>query len=30
MQQYIVKGDGLKAERNHTLQLAVTYNLDFR
>jgi hypothetical protein len=30
MQQYIVKGDGLKAERNHTLQLALTYNLDFR
>jgi hypothetical protein len=30
MQQYLVKGDGLKAERNHTLQLAVTYNLDFR
>lgn len=29
MQQFIVKGDGLKAERNHTLQLVLTYNFDF-
>lgn len=29
MQQYIVKGDGLQAERNHTVQLAFTYNLNW-
>jgi hypothetical protein len=30
LNQYIVKTDGIKAERNHTLQVALTYNLDFR
>ncbi len=30
MNQFIIKGDGLKAERNHTLQVSVTYNADFR
>lgn len=30
MQQFIVKADALKAERNHTLQLALTYHFDFR
>lgn len=30
MQQYVVKGDGLEAERNHTLQISLTYNADFR
>lgn len=30
LNQYIVKTDGIKAERNHTLQIGVTYNLDFR
>jgi hypothetical protein len=30
MQQTVVKNDGFKIERNHTLQLAVTYNFDFR
>lgn len=30
MQQFIVKGDALKAERNHTLQLALTYHFDLR
>lgn len=29
LNQYIVKTDGIKAERNHTLQLGITYNLDF-
>ena len=29
LNQYIVKTDGIKAERNHTLQIGVTYNLDF-
>lgn len=28
MNQYVVKSDGVKAERNHTLQIGVTYNLD--
>lgn len=28
LNQYIVKTDGIKAERNHTLQIGVTYNLD--
>lgn len=30
LNQYIVKTDAVKAERNHTLQVGVTYNLDFR
>jgi hypothetical protein len=30
MNQYIVKPDGIQAERNHTLQVGLTYNLDFR
>ncbi|MDL5048764.1 DUF2490 domain-containing protein [Oscillatoria amoena NRMC-F 0135] len=30
MNQFIVKGDGLRAERNHTLQISLTYNADFR
>jgi hypothetical protein len=30
LQQFIVKSDGLKAERNHTLQLALFYNFDWR
>ncbi len=30
MQQLIVKGNGWQEELNNTLQLAVTYNLDFR
>lgn len=30
LNQYIVKKDGIQAERNHTLQAAITYNLDFR
>jgi hypothetical protein len=29
LNQYIVKTDGIKAERNHTIQIGVTYNLDF-
>jgi hypothetical protein len=29
LNQYIVKKDGIQAERNHTLQVGVTYNLDF-
>jgi hypothetical protein len=29
LNQYVVKADGIKAERNHTLQVGVTYNLDF-
>jgi hypothetical protein len=28
LNQYVVKTDGIKAERNHTLQLGITYNLD--
>lgn len=28
LNQYIVKADGIKAERNHTLQIGITYNLD--
>lgn len=28
LNQYIIKADGIKAERNHTLQIGVTYNLD--
>ena len=30
LNQYIVKPDGIKAERNHTLQVGLTYNVDFR
>ena len=30
LNQYIVKKDGIQAERNHTLQAAITYNLDWR
>lgn len=30
LNQYIVKTDGVKAERNHTLQFGLTYNLDLR
>lgn len=30
LNQYIVKKDGIQAERNHTLQVSLTYNLDFR
>jgi hypothetical protein len=30
LNQYIVKTDGIKAERNHTLQIGVTYNVDLR
>jgi hypothetical protein len=30
LNQYIVKKDGLQAERNHTLQVGITYYLDFR
>ena len=29
LNQYVVKADGIKSERNHTLQVGVTYNLDF-
>lgn len=29
LNQFVVKTDGIKAERNHTLQIGVTYNLDF-
>lgn len=29
LNQYIVKSDGIKAERNHTIQIAVSYNIDF-
>ena len=29
LNQYVVKADGINAERNHTLQLGLTYNLDF-
>lgn len=28
--QTVIKNDGFRAERNHTLQLALTYNFDFR
>jgi hypothetical protein len=30
LNQFVVKTDGIKAERNHTLQVGITYNLDFR
>jgi len=29
LNQYVVKTDGIKAERNHTLQLSMTYNVNF-
>lgn len=29
LNQYVVKADGIKSERNHTLQIGITYNLDF-
>ena len=30
LNQYIIKTDGIKAERNHTLQAVICYNLDLR
>jgi hypothetical protein len=30
LNQYVIKADGFHAERNHTLQLAVQYNIDLR
>jgi hypothetical protein len=30
LNQYVIKTDGIKQERNHTLQIGMTYNLDFR
>ncbi len=30
LNQYIVKPDGVRHERNHNLQVGLTYNLDFR
>jgi hypothetical protein len=30
LNQYVVKPDGVHAERNHTLQLGITWNLDLR
>ncbi|MEQ8302351.1 MAG: DUF2490 domain-containing protein [Cyclobacteriaceae bacterium] len=30
LNQFIIKGDAVQAENNHTLQLALTYNFDFR
>lgn len=30
LNQWVIKADGLKKENNHTLQVAVTYNIDFR
>jgi hypothetical protein len=29
LNQFVVKTDGLKMERNHTLWISTTYNLDF-
>lgn len=29
LNQYIVKADGIQTERNHTLQIGLTYNVDF-
>lgn len=29
LNQFIIKADGIKMERNHTLQIGITYNLDF-
>lgn len=30
LNHFVFKADGIHAERNHTLQVALTYNLDFR
>lgn len=30
LNQYWIKADGIRAERNHTLQASLTYNIDFR
>lgn len=30
LNQFVQKGDGIRAENNHNFQLGVTYNLDFR
>jgi hypothetical protein len=30
LNQYVVKKDGIQAERNHTLQMSISYHLDFR
>lgn len=30
LNQYVVKTNGIQAERNHTLQIGITYNLDLR
>jgi hypothetical protein len=30
LNQYVIKTDGDHAERNHTLQLSVQYNIDLR
>lgn len=30
LNQYVVKTDGIRHERNHTLQTGITYNFDFR
>jgi hypothetical protein len=30
LNQYVIKKDGIQTERNHTLQAAITYNLDWR
>jgi hypothetical protein len=30
LNQYVIKKDGIQTERNHTLQAAMTYNLDWR
>jgi hypothetical protein len=30
LNQMVFKGDGVHAERNHNLQLGITYNMDFR
>jgi hypothetical protein len=30
LNQFLIKSNGLDAENNHTLQLSLTYNFDFR
>ena len=30
LNHFVLKGNGINAERNHTAQIALTYNLDFR
>lgn len=30
LNQFVIKSDGVKCERNHTIQIGVTYNLDVR